>query len=103
MQVENVSDKGVVGCIVLHFKPSALVWWSPENSQVSVTQSQKRESTDIHQLQGLSILANFGKPKLAVGTFVVSEVFDCGICRGHANSQAVVSSLTRVFDTQTKI
>jgi len=48
MQVENVSDKRVVRCVVLHFKSSALVWWSAENSQVSVTQFQKRESTDIH-------------------------------------------------------
>jgi hypothetical protein len=49
MQVENVGDGGVVGCIVLQFKPSALVWWSAENSQVSVAKFQKRESTDIHQ------------------------------------------------------
>ena len=49
MQVKNVGDGGVVGCVVLHFKPSALVWWSAENSQVSVTQFKIRESTDIYQ------------------------------------------------------
>ena len=37
MQMENVGDGGVVGCVMLHFKPSALVWWSAENSQVSMT------------------------------------------------------------------
>ena len=52
-----------------------------ENSQVSVTQFQKRESTDIYQLQGLVILANFVYPKLTVGAVVVLEVFYCPICR----------------------
>jgi hypothetical protein len=37
VQVENVGDGGVVGCVVQHFKPGALVWWSAKNSQVSVT------------------------------------------------------------------
>jgi len=63
MQVENIGHVGVIGCLVLHLKPSALIWWSAENSQVSMTQCQKRESTDIHQSQGLFILANFGQPK----------------------------------------
>ena len=81
MQVENVCDGGIVGCIVLHFKPSALVWWSAENSQVSVTQFQIRESTDIDQLQGLFILANVGQPKWTVGASVIFEVFDSRMSR----------------------
>jgi len=81
MQVENVSDGGVVGCLVLHFKPSALVWWGAENSQVSMTQSQIRESTDIYQLQGLFILANFCEPKWTVGACMIFEVFNGRMCR----------------------
>jgi hypothetical protein len=58
MQVENVCEEGIVGCFMLHFKPGALVWWSAENSQESVTQLQIRKSTGIYQSQGLIILAN---------------------------------------------
>ena len=63
MQVKDVGDEGFVRCLVLHFKPGALVWRSAENSEVSLVQSQKREGTDIDQLQGLIILANVGEPK----------------------------------------
>ena len=31
MQVKHVGDDRVVGGVVLHFKPSALVWWGAEN------------------------------------------------------------------------
>jgi len=48
VQVENVGDGEVVGCVVLHFEPSALVWWSAEDSQVSITQLKIGESTDIN-------------------------------------------------------
>jgi len=81
MQMENVGDGGVVGCVVLHFKTSALVWWSHENSQVSLTQFQIRESTDIHQSQGFFILANCGEPKWTVGASMIFEVFDRSMCR----------------------
>ena len=74
--MENVCDGGDVGCVMLHFKSSALVWWSAENSQVSITQFEKRESTDIHQSQSLFILANFGKPKWTVGTVMIPKVFN---------------------------
>ena len=49
MKVKNVRDKGVVRGVVLHLKPGALVWWSTDYSQVSLTQFQIRESTDIDQ------------------------------------------------------
>ena len=39
MQVDNIGDDWVIGCVVLHFKPSARVWWSAENSQISLSQS----------------------------------------------------------------
>ena len=104
MQVENVGDDGIVGCVVLNFKPSALVWWSAENSKVSVTQFEKRESADIHQLQGPSILAYRCEPKLAVSPIVIFEVFDGRMCRVEANILGgVVYSLARVFDSQTKV
>jgi hypothetical protein len=60
MQVKNIGDEGVIWCIMFYFKPSAPIWRSAENSQVSVTQLQIRESTGINQLQGLPILANAG-------------------------------------------
>jgi len=47
VQVKNVGDERVIGCPVLHFKPSALIRWSVENSQVSATQFQVRKSTDF--------------------------------------------------------
>ena len=50
MQVENVGNGGVVWCIVLHSKAGALIWWSAENSEVSVTQFQKRESTGFDKM-----------------------------------------------------
>ena len=71
VQVKYVGDGGIIGRIMLHFKSGALIGGSAENSQVSVTQFQKRESTDIHQLQGLFILANFGQPKWTVGASVI--------------------------------
>ena len=72
--MEHVGDRGAVRRLMLHFKPSALVEWSAENSQVSLAQLQKRESTDFHQMQGLGILANFAQPKRTVGAFVILEV-----------------------------
>jgi len=103
MQVENVGDRGVIGCIVLHFKPSALVWWSAENSQVSVAKFQKRESTDIHQSQGLFILANFGQPKCTVGASVILQVFNGLMLQVQENIQLVIYSLTRIIDIHAKV
>jgi len=76
MQVKNVGDERVIGCVMLHIKPCAPIWGSAENSEVSLTQFQKRIGTDVYQVQGLLILANVGQPKLAVSTIVILEVFD---------------------------
>ena len=104
MQVKNVDDEGVVRCVVLHFKPGALVWRSAENSQVSLTQFQKREGTGIHQSQGLIILANVGEPKLTVDAIVVFEVFDRRMCRVQVNILGgIVYSLTRIFNIHAKV
>jgi len=86
MQVENIGDGGVVGCVVLHFKPSALVWWSAENSKVAVTEFQKRESTDIRQSQGLRILTDVSKPEVTVGTAVIFQVFHSRMTWIHDNA-----------------
>ena len=32
MQVENISDSRVIGCVMLHFKPSTFIRRSAENS-----------------------------------------------------------------------
>jgi hypothetical protein len=58
VQVKYVGDGGVIGRIMLHFEPGALIWGRAENSQVSVTQYQIGESTGFRQQQGLVILAN---------------------------------------------
>jgi len=68
-----------------------------------VTQSQKRESTRLHQSQGLIILANFRQPKLAVGTLVKLHIFDSCMCRVHVNILLVVNSLARILDIHAKI
>ena len=81
VQVKYVGDGGVIGRIMLHFEPGALVEWRAEYSQVSLAQLQKGESTDVHQMQGLVILANVGEPKLTVGAVVILEVFDGPIGR----------------------
>jgi len=103
MQVENVGDGRVVGCVMLHLKPGALVWWSAENSQVPVTQFQIRESTDIQQLKGLLILAYFGQPKCTIGAIVIFEVFNGLILRLRVYILLVIYSLTRVFDVHAKV
>jgi len=41
MQVENISDGGIIGRVMLHFKPSTPILWNAENSQVSMTQFKK--------------------------------------------------------------
>jgi hypothetical protein len=103
MQVEDVCNGGVVGCVVLHFKPRALVWWSAENSKVSMIQLKIRESADIHQLQGLFILANCGQPKWTVGALVILKVFNGIILRPGVNIHLVIYSLTRIFDVYAKV
>jgi hypothetical protein len=103
MQVENVGDGRVVGCVVLHFKPGALVWWSAEDSEVSVTQSQKGERTGFQQSQGLVILTNFGQPKLTIGAIVIPEVFDGSLRWIQVNIQVVIESLARVFNIHTQV
>ena len=103
MQVKHVVDERVVGCVMLHLKPGALVWWSAENSQVSVTQFQIRESTDIHQSQGLRILTDFLKPEVTVGTVVKFQVFYSRMTRIHVDAQLVVCGLASIFDTEAKV
>ena len=103
MQVENVGDKRVIGCFVLQFKPSALVWWSAKNSKIAMTQFQKRESTDIHQSQGLRILTDFLKPEVTVGTVVKFQVFYSRMTRIHVDAQLVVCGLASIFDTEAKV
>jgi hypothetical protein len=103
MQVENVCDRGFVGRVVLHFKPGALVWWSAEDSQVSVTQSQKGERTGFQQPQGLVILTNFGQPKLTIRAIVIPEVFDGSLLWIQVNIQVVIESLARVFNIHAQV
>jgi len=81
VQVKYVGDGGVIGRIMLHFEPGALIWGRAENSEVPLTQYQIWKSTGFHQQQGLFILANVGEPKLTVGAVVISEVFDGPIGR----------------------
>ena len=81
VQVKYVGDDGVIGCIMLHFEPGALIRGRAENSEVPVTQYQIGESAGFRQQQGLVILANFGEPKLTVGAVVILEVFVGPFCR----------------------
>ena len=81
VQVKYVDDGRVIGCIMPHFEPGALIRGRAENSQVPVTQSQIGESAGFRQQQGLVILANVGEPKLTVGALVILEVFDGPIGR----------------------
>ena len=103
VQVENVSDDGVIGRMMLHFKLSALIRWGTENGKVSVAQSQKRESAGVHQFQGLVILANVAQPKITISTIVILQVFDGRIGRIQAKFALVVDSLTRIFDVNAKV
>ena len=103
MQEKYVSNGRVIGCIMLHFKLGALIWWGSEDSQVSLTQSQKRESTRLHQPQGLLIIANFWNPKVTVGTIVILHVFDSLISRAHVNMLVVVYSLARIVYIKPKV
>ena len=86
-----------------HFKLRALGDWSAANSQVSVKQFKKSERTGIGQSQGLRILANFAQPKFAVGTVVIFQVFDSRIGRSKVDTQFVVFSLARIFNTHAKV
>jgi hypothetical protein len=63
-----------------------------------VTQFQIRESTDIHQSQGLVVLAEVRQPKIAVGALVILEVFDGLVGRIQVNIKLVIESLTRILD-----
>ena len=103
VKIEDVGYGRVIGGVVIHFKPSALIMWSTENGKVSVTQFKKRESTGIDQMQGLSILANSGKPKLTVGTFVILQVFDSHVSWIQVDVQLIVYSLARISDTHAKV
>ena len=103
VQVENVCDRFAVRCIVLHFEPCALVWWSAENSQVSLAQLQEGESTDVHQMQGLGILANCAQPKRTVGAFVIPEVSGGRVAGSQDDFAIVVDCLARVFDIHAKV
>jgi hypothetical protein len=88
---------------MLHFKPGTLIRWSTKNSQISLTQSQKRESTDIHQFQGLIILADERQPKLTIGTIVILEVFDGPFGRIKVYIKLVIENLARILDIQAKV
>ena len=81
VQVKNVGDGGVIGRIMLHFEPGALIRGRVEDCQVPVTQSQIGESARLRQQQGLVILANVDEPKLTVSAVVILEVFDGPIGR----------------------
>jgi len=103
MQVEDVGDGRVVGCIMSYFKSSTLIWRSAEYSQVSLTQFQIRESTGINQLQRLFILANVGQPKVTISAIVKLEVFGSRIPRIQVNSHFVIENLARIIDVQAKV
>ena len=103
VQVKNVCDRGAVRCIVLHFEPGALVGWSAEDSQASLAQLQKGESTDVHQVQGLGILANCEQPKRTVGAFVILEVSGGRVAGSQGDFALVVDCLARVFDIHAKV
>ena len=103
VQVKNICDRGAVRCIVLHFEPGALVEWCAENSQVTLVQLQKGESTDVHQMQGLGILANCAQPKRTVGAFVILEVSGGRVAGSQGDFALVVDCLARVFDIHAKV
>ena len=103
VQVKHVGDRGAVRCLMLHFEPSALVEWSAENSQVSLAQLQKGERTDVHQMQGLGILANCAQPKRTVGAFVIPEVSGGRVAGSQGDFEVVVDGLARVFDIHAKV
>ena len=88
---------------MLHFKPGALVGWSAENSQVSLAQLKKGESTYIHQMQGLRILANCAQPKLTVGALVILEVSGGSVAGSQNYFALVVDCLARVFDIHAEV
>ena len=88
---------------MLHLNSGTLVIRSAENSQVSLAQPQKRESTDIKQMQGLGILAFFAKPKLTFGAFVIPEVSGGRVAGSQVDFTLVVDRLTRIFDIHAKI
>jgi hypothetical protein len=88
---------------MLDFEPGALIRGRAENSQVPMTQSQIGKSTRFRQKQGLFILANFGEPKLTVGTLVILEIFDGPIGRIYVNVQLVIESMARIFDVKAKV
>jgi hypothetical protein len=103
VQVKYVGDGGVIGRIMLHFEPGALIRGRAENNEVSLTQYQIGESAGFRQQQGLVILANVGEPKLTVGVVVILEVFDGPIGRIYVNVQLVIESLARIFDVKAKV
>ena len=71
VKVKNVCYGRGIRCTMLYFKLNALLLWSTQNSQVPLKQFKKRKSTGFNQMQGLSILTNFRKPKLTVGTIMI--------------------------------
>jgi hypothetical protein len=75
VQVNLIGHRGVIGGNVLDFKARALIRRSAYDGKLSVKQFQERVSTDIHQLQGLFILANCPQPKFTVSAFVMLQVF----------------------------
>ena len=88
---------------MLHFEPDTLIRRSTENSEVSVTQSEKGESTGLHQSQGLIILAKVGQPKLTVSSVLIFEVFDSRVAWSQVDIPGIVFRLAGIFDSHTKV
>ena len=68
-----------------------------------MSQHKERESTDLDKSQGLGILANFGEPKLTVGTIMILQVFHSRMTRHQVDVQLVIESLTRILNIQAKV
>ena len=103
VEVKNVGYDRIIRGTMLHFKPSTLIWRSAENSQVSLKQFKKRQSTDFDQTQGFIILTNIGEPKLTVGTIMILQVFHSRMTRHQVDIQLVIESLTRILNKHAKV
>jgi len=66
-------------------------------------QLQKGERTDVHQMQGLGILANCAQPKRTVGAFVILEVSGGRVAGSQVDFALVVDCLARIFDVHAKV
>ena len=103
MEVKNDDLWRIIRGVMFHFKPSALIRWSADNSKVPVGQFEERVSTRFDQTQGLRILANFRNPKETVGSFMIFEVFYSRTGWIQVNIQFIVYCLAWIFDTHAKV